>query len=90
MKIMIEFDDIQEASDFLVWRINKTKTPLHKADLSVRTYRALCDDFEFLEDAQETDSRKLLKLPNFGKNSLEELKNCKPITDNDIDIESCL
>lgn len=84
MKISIEFDDIKEASEYLLWRINKTKTPLHKAGLSIRTYRVLCDDFEFIEDAQETDSNVLLKIPNLGKNTLNEIKNWKPSADKDI------
>lgn len=86
MKVLIEFDSMEDANEFLRWKDErkasaqeKRKTPLRDAGLMCRTFNCLhAENFEYLEDAQATPARNLLKIPNFGKHSLRDLMDAKP------------
>ena len=80
MKIFIELESIEEATEFVRWKNQKnSKTRLCDVGLTVRTEKCLAAaGFKFLEDAQATPDAVLLKITDFGRLSLRELRDTKP------------
>lgn len=83
MKILIEFESLDEAAEFLEWKRinkeNKIKTPIERAGLQVRTANhCVMQGFKFLEDAQARSDVFWLQVPNFGKRSLRDLRDARP------------
>ena len=90
MKILVEFDSLDEAAEFILWRDGRlapvkgscegnSKTPIRDAGLMVRTENCLAaEGFDYLEDAQAESNSRLMKIPNFGRKSLRDLREAKP------------
>lgn len=82
MKITVEFDSLIEFHNFVEWeatKISKGKTPLQGSGLSYRTMNCLIGErIEFIEDAQRLSDAELLRIRDFGRKSLNELRAKAP------------
>jgi len=84
VKILVEFDSLEEAAAFILWRDGRNdpaagKTPIRDAGLLVRTENCCAaEGFDYLEDAQAQSDAFWLKVPNFGRKSLRDLREAKP------------
>lgn len=83
MKATVEFESVEELAEFLSWRASRPqppeqkppeKTPLDRSGLSCRVINVLRWQFEFVEDALAMSDNELLRMPNFGKESLKAIR----------------
>jgi DNA-directed RNA polymerase alpha subunit len=82
MKLTLEFSSMQEMADFLRARgVDATgigKTTIRAAALTVRAENCLlAAGFEYIEDAQQRGEWELLRLPNVGRQTAQEVMKWK-------------
>jgi DNA-directed RNA polymerase alpha subunit len=90
MKIILEFDSINELNDFITKRINeRSKRKIYRSP-NIRNYNlskriiTIFDRYniKFVEEAFEMSNNKLLKLKNMGPKSLREITDLREKLEN--------
>lgn len=79
MKITVEFESLEEFTRFMCEPAPR-KTPVEESGLSLRTKNCLrAGRIAFVEDARLMSDAELLKLPNFGRKGLREVREWRPM-----------
>ena len=72
MKITVEFDSFEE---FMAFKNGKDKHPVSNSDLTIRTKNCLIGaGIATIEDAKAITDHDLLMIPNFGRKSINEIR----------------